>query len=392
MRLCVVSGKECWENGKGVWVSSGGFPRQMTALASLFETTTLVVRRGPPKSGGLRLPAGALVIPLPRPKGDNVRRKVSALLWSSYYLPTVVRQVRRADAVHLDLPGDLPLLGLLVALAFQKPLVARYCGSWRSTVNMTLMGRATRALMRRFAGGRNVMLATGEDETPPASGMHWIFATAVSMAELGGIDARVERLVRDPPRLVFLGRLAAVKGVDVLLRAVAILRAGPSPLPVSLTVVGDGPERHRLERLVKELSCRDAVEFVGQVDRQGLGRHLRDADLCVLPSLSEGYCKALLDAFAYGVPVVASDVGAAGRVVGQPGERGWLVPPGDVEALAATLRRVLTTNSDWPPLRQRCRAYAESLTLETWSRKIGERCAQYWGAALCDGKLQMTGC
>lgn len=329
MRLCVVSGKECWQEPGGRWVSSGGFPRQMTALASLFAATTLVVRGGPPRPGAIPLPANAAVIPLPRLQGGNFARRASAILRLAYHLPIVVRHVGHADAVHVVLPGDLPLVGLLVALASKKPLVARYCGSWRGTSSATLMRRATRACMRWFAGRRNVMLATGEDETPPAPRMHWIFATALSEAELSGVDGAVGRPLHDPPQLVYVGRLARVKGVDVLVQAVGRLRAGATPLPMSVTLVGDGPERRRLERLVEDLSCGDTVVFAGQVDRDGLASELREADLCILPSLSESYGKAQLDAFAYGVPVVASDVGAVGRVVGRAGERGWLVPPGD---------------------------------------------------------------
>src|SRR5207302_7687109 len=129
------------------------------------------------------------------------------------------------------------------------------------------------------------------------------------------------------------------KGVAQLVQAVARLeREGFRPLP-RVTLIGDGPERGALERLVGELACGGTITFAGQLDRAALSQHLLDADVCVQPSLTEGCCKAWLDAFAHGVPVLASAVGAGPAVIGRAEERGWLVPPGDVAALAATLRR-----------------------------------------------------
>src|SRR5207249_6053356 len=90
------------------------------------------------------------------------------------------------------------------------------------------------------------------------------------------------------------------------------------------------------------------------------------------------------------LPVLASEVGAARRVIGGHGERGWLVPPGDVPALAVALQRALTGPVDWPALRLRCRAYVEGRTLETWVSRIGEICADQWGLSLEDGRLRET--
>jgi len=94
-----------------------------------------------------------------------------------------------------------------------------------------------------------------------------------------------------------------------------------------------------------------------------------------------------LDAMAHGLPVLASEVGAARRVIGEDGERGWLVPPGEPPALAAQLARILTSPRDWPALRRRCRAYADGRTLEAWTRRIGELCALRWQVRYADGRL-----
>jgi len=305
-----------------------------------------------------------------------------------HYILTIARNVRQADVVHTPLPGDLPLLGMLVAVALRKRLVVRYGGSWTATSQTTFMNRVTQGCMRRFAGGRNVMLVTGAGTAVPAPRMHWIFSTALSREEIAGLQPDLCRPLHSPCRLVYIGRLSSEKGVGNLIRAMELLksRGALDPLP-ELTVIGDGPERSKLEALAISEDCAGAVRFMGQLDRVSLSRELGEMDICVQPSLTEGFSKAWLDAMAHGLPVLASEVGAARSVIGGDAGRGWLVPPGDVAALAEALRQAITAPNDWPALRRRCREYVEGQTLEAWAERIGETCARQWGISLVNGKL-----
>ncbi len=388
-RVCVVSSKECWQDEAGNWYSSGGFPVQMKAIASLFDDMTLLItRRTSPGQGGLRLPEAAQVVVLKQPGGKGLARKMDVIRQLGYYCRTIARHAREADAVHVPPPGDIPFLGMAVALALRRRLLVRYCASWVKTSQTTVMNRVTRGVMRAFAGGRSVMLATGEDARPPAPRVHWIFATGVRRDELAGIEPATSRGLGQPPRLAYVGRLSPEKGVGNLIRAVAQLRQeGLAPDP-RVHVIGDGPERRALEELTAAVGCTDLVTFEGQLNRTRLSEVLRQVDFSVQPSLTEGYCKAWLDAFAHGLPVLSSEAGAARVVIGTEGERGWLVPPGDVAALTAALRKILTEPQDWEPLRRRCRAFAEGRTLEEWAETIGRLCARQWAVPLEGGKLR----
>jgi glycosyltransferase involved in cell wall biosynthesis len=136
-------------------------------------------------------------------------------------------------------------------------------------------------------------------------------------------------------RIVVVGRLVPVKGIDVLLEAVApLLRSDPE---VSVTVVGDGPERGRLEQFAADLRISSSVEFPGyRADIAGL---LEKADVFVLPSWSEGLPLALAEAMAAGIPVIATRVGGVPEVVPEwAGE--WLVPAGDPSALLGAVGRM----------------------------------------------------
>ena len=381
-----MSFKESWTDADGNWYSNGGFPLQMGAIASLFDTMTLLITRSDvPGKGGLRLPASANVVVLRKPVGNDFRRKISIVANLYYYVSTIARYAREADVVHVPPPGDIPLLGMLVAIALRQRLIVRYCGSWAITGRTTIMNRVTRGLMRVFAGGRNVMLATGEAERPPAGGVHWIFSTGLSRQELLETRPVTVRALSNPPQIAYVGRLSVEKGVVNLIEAVDLLdREGFAHIP-EITLIGDGPDRALLMNRVASLRWKERVHFAGQLDRTDLNRSLDKMDFCVQPSLSEGYSKAWLDAFAHGLPVLASEAGAARQVIGE--DRGWLVVPGDVPMLANRLRHVLSDSRDWPALRSRCRRFAESRTLEAWAEEIGRICCEQWNVQLSNGKL-----
>lgn len=133
-----------------------------------------------------------------------------------------------------------------------------------------------------------------------------------------------------------VGRLQPVKNQQVLLRAFAQLRAG-MPQAV-LAIVGDGSLREPLERLAGELALGDAVRFLG--DRSDVPRLLAGMEVFTLPSSSEGYSIALLEACAAALPIVATDVGGNREIVHE-GRNGRLVAAGDPANLAEALRALL---------------------------------------------------
>jgi colanic acid/amylovoran biosynthesis glycosyltransferase len=133
-----------------------------------------------------------------------------------------------------------------------------------------------------------------------------------------------------PFKILFVGRLARIKGVETLLRAIPLIGR-----PVELTLVGDGPLRPELERLAEGLP----VRFAGEVAFGEVGRFLASSQVLVLPSLSENLPNVVLEALAAGLPVVASRVGAVPELI-QDGVNGYIVEPGDAHGIAARLRQL----------------------------------------------------
>ena len=155
-----------------------------------------------------------------------------------------------------------------------------------------------------------------------------------------GVDpARYDRaLTGDGTRLVFVGRLAAVKGVPVLLDALARLRS--TGRQVTLTLVGDGEDRAWIEARIKALDLGDAVTITGYQSQEAVAGHLAASDVFVLPSFAEGLPVVLMEAMAARLPVVTTRIAGIPELV-EDGQNGFIVPPGDAEGLAGRLASLL---------------------------------------------------
>ncbi|WP_299819468.1 glycosyltransferase family 4 protein [uncultured Jannaschia sp.] len=143
-------------------------------------------------------------------------------------------------------------------------------------------------------------------------------------------------------RLVFVGRLAPVKGLRILLDAFD--RAREARPDMHLTIIGDGPDRAELECLAAPLEA--AVTFTGALSQADVAARLAAADALVLPSFAEGVPVVLMEAMASGKPVIATRVAGVSELV-EDGISGYLVPPGDVETLTARLLDLANDPDCW---------------------------------------------
>jgi glycosyltransferase involved in cell wall biosynthesis len=147
--------------------------------------------------------------------------------------------------------------------------------------------------------------------------------------------ASVQRREGDGTGVLYIGRLTATKGVDVLIDAIR-QRGGES-----LTIVGDGPERSTLEGAASDLAN---VSFTGMLPHARAQEYLARARMLVLPSRHEGQPNVLMEAMALGVPVIASRVGGVPDLV-VDGETGLLVEPGDAPGLSRAIARIATDDA-----------------------------------------------
>jgi glycosyltransferase involved in cell wall biosynthesis len=161
-----------------------------------------------------------------------------------------------------------------------------------------------------------------------------------------GIDPAVFRPTAEPAdaagplRLVCVGTLHEVKGQRFLIEACG--RLVERGIEVCCDLIGDGPDRARLERAARAVGLGERVRFLGSLPREEVAARLRAADVAVVPSVPtrdgrrEGIPVALMEAAASAKPVVASRLSGIPEAL-EDGAEGLLVPPGDVDALAAAL-------------------------------------------------------
>ena len=137
-----------------------------------------------------------------------------------------------------------------------------------------------------------------------------------------------------------VGRLSEEKGMDILVDAMPrILSEFPS---LTLLIAGVGPLKNLLERRARDQGVGAHIHFLGY--RNDIERLLRDIDLLVMPSKTEGFPLVLLEAMASGVPVVASNVGGIPEIVSDRNE-GILVPPGDSMLLVDPVIEILKNSA-----------------------------------------------
>lgn len=285
-------------------------------------------------------------------------------------------RARGCEVVHVHEPL-VPLLGLGVALGTDRALVTTdHAWSERSRLL-----RLARPVGRRVLARAGAVLAV----SPPAAAYH-AHALGVDIARYDVVpngvdvtrfaDARRARTVVPPVRgalhVVFVGRLERRKGIVVLARAWARLRAERPDLDVRLDVVGRGGDEAEARRLLADQ--RD-VRFLGQVGQDELAGVLAEADAAVAPSLGgESFGIVLLEAMAAGLALIASDLPGYRSVVTHDRDA-LVVAPGDEAALVAALalladepdrRARLVARAmgevaayDWPRIAARVRASYE---------------------------------
>jgi glycosyltransferase involved in cell wall biosynthesis len=149
------------------------------------------------------------------------------------------------------------------------------------------------------------------------------------------------------PAAISVARLSPEKDFGTLLQAAAVVR---SQIPeFTLTIVGDGVERDRLEKQCDELNLRSTVEFLGE--RSDIPSLLAKAGFFVSSSKTEGVSLTLLEAMSVGLPIVTTNVGGNPEIV-EPGLTGWLAPSQDPLTLAGEIIRMCREPEKWAAMGQ----------------------------------------
>ena len=380
MRLAIVSHKICWQSqdSPSGYVTDGGFPLQMEAISELFTETYLVVpyESAPASDGASPLTGKNLkVVTLSLLQGNGLKRKISLLPWLLKNSAIIWREIRRADAVHTPIPGDVGTIGMLFAMLLRKPLFVRYCGNW--LVQKTTAERFWRWLMEKFAGGRNVMLATGGAAESPSRlnpNIKWIFSTSLRERDFENLVSK-KFPANGKLKLVIACRQEANKGTEVVINSLPLILLEKSD--VTLDIIGSGSLIPKLKEQVKRLNLEEKVFFHGKVEHGKVVKLMKQADVfCYPTSASEGFPKVVLEALASGLPVITTRVSVLPELI--KSECGILLDEVSPEALAEAVIKLISDKSFFEQLSANAIKKASRFSLETWRDLIGENLRESW--------------
>lgn len=392
MRIAVVSHKLCWEEPSSAsgFATDGGFPVQMAAISELFDETRVVA---PCETGGRSEGITALkgndlrIVPLSVPKGRGIWRKLDLIRWLLRNGRKIWSEVAAADAVHTPIPGDVGTIGMVFAVIQRKPLFVRHCGNWM--VQRTLAERAWKWSMERFAGGRNVMFATGGQPEPPSRrnpNLRWIFSTSLRLEEIDGNAARV--LPEDGKiRLVIACRQEPRKGTSIVIESLpGILENFPDAF---LDVAGDGSLLDELKRQAVASGCSDRIKFHGKVGQSEVIDLLKKAHVfCYPTSASEGFPKVVLEALSCGLPVVTSRVSVLPQLITP--DRGVALEEPNASDVAEAVSEICRDPMRYREMSLRAIEIAKEYSLEKWRDEIGTALRQAWHVSHLSSADEMT--
>jgi glycosyltransferase involved in cell wall biosynthesis len=285
------------------------------------------------------------------------RNPVGWALHAAFSTPPTVRLARAADIIHAQAFASVPP-GMAARRFSNAPLVATF---HTSHFLRRARKRRWRGILGSLVRAPDYCLAASDEIARVAEGL--APGTRVE-ALINGVETSVFRRVRptlepsDGIRIIVPRRLFPKNGVEYFVRAMPRILAVRED--VEAVVVGDGPERGRLERLAEELGVARRVRFLGRRANPEMPGLLSSANLAVFPSLMEATSVAALEAMACELPVAASRVGGLPEIVDE--EVGTLFAPADPEDLAL---RVLSL-MDRPGLAE-CGAAARERVVSSWS-------------------------
>ncbi|WP_342745165.1 glycosyltransferase [Thioalkalivibrio denitrificans] len=231
--------------------------------------------------------------------------------------------------------------------------------------------------VRRFYPHADAVIAISEGVRNDLTNTIGLRGAVIKTIPNAVVTERTLELAREPvshpwldhherPVIISAGRLAQQKDYPTLLRALARLH---QRLEARLIILGEGPEREALERLINEIGLKGAVDLPGFVDNPYAW--MARADLFVLSSAWEGFGNVLAEALSLGVPAVSTDCPGGPRDILGGGRHGVLVPVGDDHALASAMEEVLLHPADHRVDSSACRRFTAEHAAAEYLRAFG---------------------
>lgn len=353
MRLLIISHTPHYRKGQA-YVGWGPTIREINHLASIFQQITHIAplhQESPPQSA-LEYESSRITLrPVPPAGGAGFFDKLSIFTNIPLYVYRILRELGRADVVHVRCPANISLVTLLL-LSFLPLRSARwfkYAGNWHPEGREPKSYRLQRWWLSHRLH-RGIVTINGSWPNQP-SHVHSFFNPCLTDNELAEAEARVTgKKLSTPIRLLYVGHITKTKGVEHVINILCELQQ--KGLNATLDLVGDGLERPGFEKLAETLRVHHLVKFHGWLPRTALAPLYGQSHFMVFPSSSEGWPKVLSEAIAYGVVPISSDVSSIPQYLKQLGV-GKVFRPDDVQAFTDAIIWYCSHPATWKEESQR---------------------------------------
>jgi glycosyltransferase involved in cell wall biosynthesis len=374
-RLLVVSHVVHFQH-EGCLYAYGAYAREIDIWADIFPQVLIAApcrNESPPGDAIPFTRTNIGICPQPERGGDTAIAKLKQIASLPLLLWNLGKVMRQVDAIHVRCPGNLGLLGTVMAPFFSRRIVAKYAGQWNGYAGEPIANRLQRFILKtKWWHGPVTVYGewTGQrDHVIP------FFTSMMTGEQVALATRKVEnKKIHRPLRILFSGRLVPVKRVSVLIDALYQLILEGTP--VVATIVGDGPERPALEAQVHHLEISDHVHFVGAHAFNDSLPWYEWADCLVLPSKhSEGWPKVIAEAMCYGITCIAVDHGQLVRMLTG---RGVLLKEGSAVEIAGAIREIIAYPETARELGRVAALWAERYSLDGLRQALRDLLEDQW--------------
>jgi len=324
------------------------------------------------------------VVPLPETGGTTLQAKIHQL----FRLPAIVWRLRRAmrwaGAIHVRCPGNVGLIGVLLAPLYSRRLVAKFAGQWDAVRGEAVTVRLQkRILASRWWKGPTTVYGrhSGQPKKVVSFFTSMLDSQQMEMAQAAAAARReIGKL-----RVLFVGRLSRSKNVECVLRAVALAKSEGTP--VEAVIAGEGPEEAALKALCHDLRVTEDVQFHGGISFDRVLQLYSDSHVLVLASETEGWPKVVAEAMAFGVICIASDRGFLREMLGDG--RGILIHAGDSKAIASAFSLIAHHPESFDQMRRKAAQWSREYSLEGLRDALADLLSKCWGISFTGRSGQM---
>ena len=279
-------------------------------------------------------------------------------------LTSIFRACKKADHIHLRCPGNIGLLGCLIQICFPKKIkTAKYAGNWDPKSKQPLSYRFQKCILSNTFLTKKINVLVYGDWKNQTKNIKSFFTATYKKSE---IDTSIIRNYDNKLKFVFVGSL--VKGKRPFLSIKIVEKLYQKNKNVSLDIYGDGILKKELQDYINKNNLNDYIIIHGNQKKDIIKQALKASHFLILPSVSEGWPKAIAEAMFFGVIPIATKISCVPFMLDQ-GKRGVLIGP-DLERATQKIKKSLEDQKRLELMSSRAIEWSQQYTLDVFESEI----------------------